>query len=195
MPVRVPGQDAGQLEHGTAGIGPQGRYLRVGDNGAEKFPLVAGTLGPGRDRLDDRQPGQLFRRPGTRPAIQGVLARPTGHVISASAWVKDLVRDLAAKPSKRTVIRWGLMLCAAPLRGGSLRRLWGLLRAWPFIRRGLSSPAGGHNSRTEHPSGPACRPAIPAAAAPFPPPGQGPMRTNSPKCGGRPGPPVATLGR
>jgi len=52
----VPGQDAGQLEHSAAPVGPQGGDLRVGDDGAEIGALAAGTLRPRPDRLDDRQP-------------------------------------------------------------------------------------------------------------------------------------------
>ena len=55
-PVRVPGEDAGQLEHGAAPVGPQGGDHRVSENSAEVTPLIAGTLRPRPDRLDDRQP-------------------------------------------------------------------------------------------------------------------------------------------
>jgi len=52
----VPGEDARQLEHGAAAVGPQGGDYRVCENSAEVTPLIAGTLRPRPDRLDDRQP-------------------------------------------------------------------------------------------------------------------------------------------
>ena len=38
------GEDAGQLEHGAAAVGPQGGDYRVSENSAEVTPLIAGTL-------------------------------------------------------------------------------------------------------------------------------------------------------
>jgi hypothetical protein len=54
-PVGVPGEDAGQLQDGLAGVGPQRGDDRVSDDGAEVGTLAAGTLRPAWDCLDSRR--------------------------------------------------------------------------------------------------------------------------------------------
>jgi len=49
----VPDEDAGQLVHGAAGVGPQLGYHRVSKDRTQATPLIAGTLGPAWDRLSD----------------------------------------------------------------------------------------------------------------------------------------------
>jgi hypothetical protein len=53
-PVGVPGEDAGELQDGTAAVGAELGNGRIGENGAEPAALIAGTLRPGRDRPGDR---------------------------------------------------------------------------------------------------------------------------------------------
>jgi hypothetical protein len=55
-PVGVAGKDMYQLQGCAAVASAQGRYLRVGEDGAEPAALIAGPAGPGRDRLGDLQP-------------------------------------------------------------------------------------------------------------------------------------------
>jgi hypothetical protein len=49
----MPDEDAGQLVHGAAGVGPQFGYHRVSEDRAQAAPLIAGTLRPAWDRLSD----------------------------------------------------------------------------------------------------------------------------------------------